>query len=137
MVFLSGCELNSKIVYTEFSAVVRKQKEILKKLIERKQNQIRKVHPGLTCFRDGVKEIPIENIPGILEAGYIPPERNSGRSTRNSEHDPDQLYNMFKMILTGVKNHQSSWPFLTPVDRKVVSSFTSNNNSNFTFSFDY
>ena len=45
-----GCELNPKIVYTEFSAVVRRQKEILKKLIERKQAQIRKVHPGLTCF---------------------------------------------------------------------------------------
>lgn len=35
-----GCELNSKIVYTEFSAVVRKQKEILKKLIEQKQAQV-------------------------------------------------------------------------------------------------
>lgn len=37
---LMGCELNSKIVYTEFSAVVRKQKEILKKLIEQKQAQV-------------------------------------------------------------------------------------------------
>ncbi len=61
-----GCELNPKIVYTEFSAVVRKQKEILKKLIEKKQNQIRKIHPGLTYFRDGVKDIPIESIPGEL-----------------------------------------------------------------------
>jgi hypothetical protein len=31
--------------------VVRRQKEILKKLVERKQAEIRKVHPGLTCFR--------------------------------------------------------------------------------------
>ena len=61
---LMGCELNPKIVYTEFSAVVRKQKEVLKKLIERKQAQIRKVHPGLACFREGVREIGIENIPG-------------------------------------------------------------------------
>ena len=64
---LMGCELNPKIVYTEFSAVVRRQKEILKKLIERKQAQIRKVHPGLSCFKDGVREIPIESIPGIIE----------------------------------------------------------------------
>ncbi len=62
---LMGCELNPKIVYTEFSLVVRKQKEILKKLIERKQAQIRKVHPGLTCYREGVREIPIESIPGM------------------------------------------------------------------------
>ena len=62
---LMGCELNPKIVYTEFSAVVRKQKEVLKKLIERKQAQIRKVHSGLTCFRgEGTREISIESIPG-------------------------------------------------------------------------
>ncbi len=97
-----GCELNPKIVYTEFSAVVRKQKEILKKLIEKKQNQIRKIHPGLTCFRDGsVKEIPVESIPGIVEAGYVPPDMDNvkSRNTRNSDDrpDPDQLYNTFKV----------------------------------------
>ena len=50
---LMGCELNPKIVYVEFSAVVRRQKEILQKLVERKQAEIRKTHPGLTCFRYG------------------------------------------------------------------------------------
>jgi len=119
---LMGCELNPKIVYTEFSAVVRKQKEILKKLIERKQAQIRKVHPGLSCFKDGVREIPIESIPGIMEAGWIPPERSNGRNTRGEidKQDPDFLYNAFKTILHATKNHQSAWPFQTPVDRKVV-----------------
>ncbi len=75
-----GCELNPKIVYTEFSLVVRKQKEILKKLIERKQAQIRKVHPGLTCYREGVREIPIESIPGksniFIRVHFIPKKNN-------------------------------------------------------------
>ena len=59
---LMGCELNSKIVYVEFTAVVRRQKEILKKLIEKKQAEIRKVHPGLSCFKVGiiVREIVLE-----------------------------------------------------------------------------
>ena len=70
---LMGCELNPKIVYVEFTNVVRKQKEILKKLVEKKQEQIRKVHPGLTCFREGVREISVESIPGILETGWEPP----------------------------------------------------------------
>lgn len=39
--------------------------QIIKKLIERKQAQIRKVYPGLSCFKDGVRQIPIESIPGI------------------------------------------------------------------------
>ena len=110
-------------MYTEFSAVVRKQKEILKKLIERKQAQIRKVHPGLTCFRDGVREIPVESIPGILEAGWVPSDRVNGRSTRSNDdgkHESEHLYNTLKTILMAAKNHQSAWPFQSPVDRKMV-----------------
>lgn len=122
---LMGCELNPKIVYTEFSAVVRRQKEILKKLIERKQAQIRKVYPGLTCFKDGVREIPIESIPGIVEAGWVPPPERPGRTSTRADpsNDPDALYNSLKTILNSTKNHQSAWPFQAPVDRKVVSLF--------------
>ncbi len=42
--------------------------QIIKKLIERKQNQIRKVYPGLTCFKEGVRQIPVESIPGISKS---------------------------------------------------------------------
>ena len=44
------------------------------------------------------------------------------RATRNSDEriDPDQLYNSLKTILTACRNHQSSWPFHNPVDRKAV-----------------
>ncbi|PIO36537.1 hypothetical protein AB205_0108590, partial [Aquarana catesbeiana] len=62
---LMGCELNPRIPYTEFSVIIKKQKEIIKKMIERKQAQIRKVYPGLSCFKEGVRQIPIESIPGI------------------------------------------------------------------------
>jgi len=119
---LMGCELNSKIVYVEFTAVVRRQKEILKKLIEKKQAEIRKVHPGLSCFKDGVKEIPVECIPGILETGWEPPPHSGTRSTRNSDEkaDSEHLYNVYKTILNACRNHQSAWPFLNPVDRKSV-----------------
>lgn len=39
--------------------------QIIKKLIERKQAQIRKVYPGLSCFKEGVRQIPVESVPGI------------------------------------------------------------------------
>lgn len=45
--------------------------QIIKKLIERKQAQIRKVYPGLTCFKEGVRQIPIESVPGIRESGQL------------------------------------------------------------------
>uniref|UniRef100_A0A8C4PIJ5 Histone acetyltransferase n=1 Tax=Equus asinus asinus TaxID=83772 RepID=A0A8C4PIJ5_EQUAS len=99
---LMGCELNPRIPYTEFSVIIKKQKEIIKKLIERKQAQIRKVYPGLSCFKDGVRQIPIESIPGI---------------SIKEPKDPDQLYSTLKSILQQVKSHQSAWPFMEPVKR--------------------
>ena len=66
----------------------------------------------------------MESIPGVLEAGYVPTEKtgNNGRSTRNSDEgkDAEGLYSILKTILQGVKNHQSAWPFVSPVDRKAV-----------------
>ncbi|XP_068224274.1 histone acetyltransferase KAT2A isoform X2 [Palaemon carinicauda] len=120
---LMGCELNPKIVYTEFTAVIRRQKEIIKKLIERKQSEIRKVHPGLTCFKEGVREIPVDSIPGIWDAGWKPPPATNSRSSRSPDHehqDPDYVYGSLKTLLCNVKNHAAAWPFQVPVDPNEV-----------------
>ncbi|KAM3857899.1 histone acetyltransferase KAT2B [Diretmus argenteus] len=108
---LMGCELNPSIPYTEFSVIIKKQKEIIKKLIERKQAQIRKVYPGLSCFKEGARQIPIESIPGIRETGWKPVGK--GKELR----DPDQLYSTLKTILQHVKSHQNAWPFMEPVKK--------------------
>ncbi|KAG1948795.1 histone acetyltransferase KAT2B [Pimephales promelas] len=108
---LMGCELNPCIPYTEFSVIIKKQKEIIKKLIERKQAQIRKVYPGLSCFKEGVRQIAIESIPGIRETGWKP----LGKSKELK--DPDQLYTTIKNILQQVKSHQNAWPFMEPVKK--------------------
>ncbi|KAL2079852.1 hypothetical protein ACEWY4_023645 [Coilia grayii] len=108
---LMGCALNPNIPYTEFSVIIKKQKEIIKKLIERKQAQIRKVYPGLSCFKEGVRQIPIESIPGIRETGWKP--MGKGKELK----DPDQLYSTLKGILQHVKSHQSAWPFMEPVKK--------------------
>ncbi|KAG7260127.1 hypothetical protein CRUP_021118 [Coryphaenoides rupestris] len=96
---LMECELNPRIPYTELSHIIKRQKEIIKKLIERKQSQIRKVYPGLTCFKEGVRQIPVESIPGI------------------QVKDPDLLYNMLKNLLAQVKTHPDAWPFMEPVKK--------------------
>uniref|UniRef100_A0A4W5JT82 K(lysine) acetyltransferase 2B n=1 Tax=Hucho hucho TaxID=62062 RepID=A0A4W5JT82_9TELE len=108
---LMGCELNPSIPYTEFSVIIKKQKEIIKKLIERKQAQIRKVYPGLSCFKEGVRQIPIESIPGIRETGWKPVGKGK------EQKDPDQLYSTLKTILQHVKSHQNAWPFMEPVKK--------------------
>uniref|UniRef100_A0A8C7NNU8 Histone acetyltransferase n=1 Tax=Oncorhynchus mykiss TaxID=8022 RepID=A0A8C7NNU8_ONCMY len=99
---LMECELNPRIPYTELSHIIKRQKEIIKKLIERKQSQIRKVYPGLTCFKEGVRQIPVESIPGI---------------SKKELKDPDVLYNMLKNLLAQVKTHPDAWPFMEPVKK--------------------
>lgn len=47
--------------------------QIVKRIIEQKQEKYQKVYPGLTCFKDGVRQIPIESIPGLQESGWKPP----------------------------------------------------------------
>lgn len=109
---LMHCAINSRIQYTEFSTIIRKQKEIVKKLIDKKQTEIRKVYPGLKCFQEGVRQIPVESIPGIRETGWKP----SLTKSEDVVSDADQLQSQLKNILTQVKNHASSWPFQRPVE---------------------
>ncbi|MGH0147230.1 UNVERIFIED_CONTAM: hypothetical protein FKN15_028804 [Acipenser sinensis] len=58
-------ELITEVMSTITDPAAMLGPEIIKKLIERKQAQIRKVYPGLSCFKEGVRQIPIESIPGI------------------------------------------------------------------------
>uniref|UniRef100_A0A667XNP4 histone acetyltransferase n=1 Tax=Myripristis murdjan TaxID=586833 RepID=A0A667XNP4_9TELE len=110
---LMECELNPRIPYTELSHIIKRQKEIIKKLIERKQSQIRKVYPGLTCFKEGVRQIPVESIPGIRETGWKPSNKEKGKEVK----DPDLLYNMLKNLLAQIKTHPDAWPFMEPVKK--------------------
>lgn len=51
---LMHCELHPSIVYTQFSSVIRMQREIIKELIACRQRDVKKVHPGMTCFKEGM-----------------------------------------------------------------------------------
>lgn len=49
---LMHCELNPKIIYTEFTTVVRRQKKVVKQLIFQQKNES-SVYPGVTFFKEG------------------------------------------------------------------------------------
>ncbi|GFO12454.1 histone acetyltransferase [Plakobranchus ocellatus] len=111
---LMGCELCPRINYTDFSRVIRKQKEIVKKLATRKNVETEKIYSGVGLFKEGVKlPLPLESIPGLVESGW----KTSVKKEKESTMDTDQLYNMFRTIIQQVKSHTSAWPFLKPVDK--------------------
>uniref|UniRef100_A0A8C7NNU9 Histone acetyltransferase n=1 Tax=Oncorhynchus mykiss TaxID=8022 RepID=A0A8C7NNU9_ONCMY len=109
---LMECELNPRIPYTELSHIIKRQKEIIKKLIERKQSQIRKVYPGLTCFKEGVRQIPVESIPGIRETGWKPSakEKVGPFGVQTESHN-----NGVVVFLS--QTHPDAWPFMEPVKK--------------------
>jgi len=106
---LMGCELNPRIVYTEFTGVVRKQREIIRALIEERQSKMKVVYSGLDCFQDQ-KYIPIKDIPGLEDAGGC--ENTEALVIPNGL----ELYNKLKFIWQSLKQCQHSWPFLKPVE---------------------
>lgn len=125
---LMHCELHAGIIYTQFSNIVRKQKEIVMELFEQRQQEMQKVHPGLTCFKEGIsRTIPIESIPGLFpglrEIGWkLPSSRNAPKHLRYVEEnvDPELLSIQFSSVLGLMRNHKSSWPFLKPVSAADV-----------------
>jgi histone acetyltransferase len=109
---LMDCQLKPEIVYTLFSSIIRRQKEIVKKLVEQKQAELTQTFAGLPSFKEGgVKEqLDLDSIPGIKESGLdLESEKIVGKSY-------DELYPMLKTVLSQIKSHNSSWPFLKPVE---------------------
>ncbi|XP_026736170.1 histone acetyltransferase KAT2A isoform X1 [Trichoplusia ni] len=111
---LMHCELNPRIVYTQFTSIIRRQKEIVKKLIDMRQKDVRKIHPGLTLFKEGVRSLPVECIPGLRDSGWR--GARAAAAEPDAETDPAAL----RAVLHAVKNHATAWPFLKPVDKAEV-----------------
>ncbi|XP_073843765.1 gcn5 acetyltransferase [Musca autumnalis] len=118
---LMHCELHPSIVNTQFISVIRRQSEILKELIAQRHNDVQKVRPGLTCFKEGLPSIPVESIPGLREIGWKPQMRahRTGRPLEESS-DPEKLAASFAAVLQSVRHHASAWPFLKPVTAAEV-----------------
>ncbi|VDO81539.1 unnamed protein product [Soboliphyme baturini] len=112
---LMDCELNPKVIYTQYSVMIRKQKELIQKLSEKLVPSYNPdiVYPGLQLD----KISSYLDIPGLKEAGCVESKN------RPALIDPDQLTSTLKHILTKVKNHKSSWPFLRPVDPEEVADY--------------
>lgn len=109
---LMDCQLKPEIIYTLFSSIIHKQKDILKKLIEHKQTETTKTFNGLQQFKDGgVREqVDFDEIAGLAEMNI------DLKSERVVERPFEELYPLLKQVLSQIKNHNSSWPFLKPVE---------------------
>ena len=113
---LMGCQLNPNIIYVQFTSVVRLQKEMLRKLIEQKTEKLKKA--GLLNEEEGMKDEADLDDSDDDSRGRS--RRKKGRPSRGSAAGDahTSLYSSFKTILSQMKHHPSSWPFLKPVTRE-------------------
>lgn len=115
---LMECKLTPSIVHTQLTSVLHIQKEIVKRLIQEKQSQMKREYPGLTYFNNGYdRQIPIEQIDGINECYKGNLEIFRQVKVENVE-SVDTIYSQLTTILNLVKAHSASWPFLKPVSEE-------------------
>ena len=125
------CHLSAQVSYTEFPVMIRKQRATVDAKV-RELSNAHVVYPGLPQFKNqaapgpgGVrKPVPIEHIPGVLEAQWKPPGPPRYRLVHPGCGDGTPTYenlNRFMRALVNlVQNHIDVWPFLEAVSAEEV-----------------
>ncbi|KAF2071161.1 hypothetical protein CYY_007516 [Polysphondylium violaceum] len=102
---LMECVVHPKVTYLDIPSMVKMQRDTLNKKI-REISTAHIVYPGLDCFKKGQPRIPIEQIKGIKESGWV---------SSVSEHQIQELQKQLSLILDTIKRHPDAAPFLKPV----------------------
>ena len=74
-----------------------------------KQQEISQVHAGLNCFREGVREIPIESIPGLKLSGWRSSQGYGTKRAVEETCDQEQLYQALRTILNQVNQFELTY----------------------------
>lgn len=114
------CAISKKIDYLNIPGLMKG----FRSLIHEKIKSVSKsdvVHPGLP-FSDTIKYIAPSDIPGVLEAGWVP-SRNS-RFTGPASINNDLQANLGH-ILKAIISMKDARPFSQPVDPKEVTDYYS------------
>ncbi|XP_065314864.1 histone acetyltransferase KAT2B-like isoform X3 [Gordionus sp. m RMFG-2023] len=144
---LMHCKLNPKILYTQFSSVIRLQKGIINSIICNRRrskdcypnfnmnninnnsvdenfeaNTCVTIYPGLgSIFRDGKKIIPYNMLPGFKNLEYLPKEM-ANQNAIEYEEDLTQHYpepNDLYPVLKTILNHLKQQPTALPFLKPV------------------
>ncbi|KAK4116720.1 histone acetyltransferase GCN5-like protein [Canariomyces notabilis] len=109
------CTMLPRIRYLEMGRMLLKQKECVQAKI-RAYSKSHIIHPPPKQWqKGGVTPIDPLSIEAIRASGWSPDMDELARQPR---HGPN--YNQLLHLLNDLQNHQSSWPFLVPVNKDEV-----------------
>jgi len=114
---LMECKINSRVNYLDIPGTIAAQREAVYARIKQISNT-HSVYPGLDFSRR--KSYSIEEIPGVLEAGWTSPKKKV--KTEEPQRSPEliELQARLAAVLRGIQSMKDSWPFKDAVDRNVV-----------------
>lgn len=93
---LMECSINHKVNYLNINGMIRQQRQEVYKRIKQVSNSDA-VYDGIKAFNDPkVKNVPIESIKGVVEAGWKP---YSGGSLQNGNHRANDIQAKMGMVL--------------------------------------
>jgi len=126
---LMECRISKFVSYLDVPGMLQAQKRAVQEKI-RNVSLTERVYPGypdlVGAYQDEDRRLAIEDIAGVLEAGYVPPSRKSDRIHSNlvrppgSEQKHAEMVAKFGQILKQVRAAKEAWPFVRPVDAKKV-----------------
>ncbi|XP_055807593.1 histone acetyltransferase GCN5 isoform X2 [Solanum dulcamara] len=120
---LMECKIDPKLPYTDLSTMIRRQRQAIDEKI-RELSNCHIVYPGIDFQKEaGIpkKNIKVEDIPGLREAGWSPDQYGHSRfKTVNSLSDQKSLTAFMRSLLKIMHDHPDSWPFKEPVDARDV-----------------
>mmetsp|Transcript_35758 Transcript_35758/g.70056 ORF Transcript_35758/g.70056 Transcript_35758/m.70056 type:complete len:386 (+) Transcript_35758:22-1179(+) len=116
---LMECYINPNINNIEIPAMVKRQQKVVENVVSALTHS--RVHPGLKCFREGTKAIPIDAIPGVKEAGFsYPSHMAGGGALTEREANPETLHATLTEVHANMVKYEHSWPFREPVSPEEV-----------------
>jgi histone acetyltransferase len=115
---LMECNINPKINYLSLASLIAQQRQAIYNEIK-KISKSHIVYPGLTHWTQNSEvSIPIDGIPGVLEAGWKPNMASTTKQAPNSA--AAELEAKLGLILKHMKQQKDSWPFAQAVDTSLV-----------------
>ncbi|KAK7914277.1 Histone acetyltransferase [Apiospora marii] len=111
------CSMVPRIRYLEMGRMLLKQKECVHAKI-RAFSKSHIIHQPPKEWKTNVTSIDPLSISAIRESGWSPDMDELARQPR---HGPN--YNQLLHLLNDLQNHQSAWPFLTPVNKDDVADY--------------
>eukprot|EP00465_Bigelowiella_longifila_P006545 CAMPEP_0185260554 /NCGR_PEP_ID=MMETSP1359-20130426/9144_1 /TAXON_ID=552665 /ORGANISM="Bigelowiella longifila, Strain CCMP242" /LENGTH=263 /DNA_ID=CAMNT_0027846879 /DNA_START=1 /DNA_END=792 /DNA_ORIENTATION=- len=112
---LMECKICHKVSYLDIKGTVAAQRNAVYKKI----HQISRSHaifPGLCCFKEGKKYIPIAEIKGVSDAGWTPPPGSNQSAPPTMPSEEQYMIAKIYAILKGCKSVKDSWPFHKKVE---------------------